>query len=122
MISRIGAPHLSSRFVMCTFWPSVIPSGSASSDDPPPDIRNITSSPRLLARRNLMDSFAALTLVLSGTGWPALNIRNFLPLTADLDPLGIVMTPPDSLSCSMPFAALVIESAALPNATVYTPL
>ncbi len=113
--SWIDAPDFSNNFVTKILSSNVIPFGIAKSDEPPPETRKIISSLLFLFWTNFMTSFAAFTLVLSGSGCLELKIWNFLPLIIDFEPLGITMIP--LFTGIMALSALVIESPAFPNAT-----
>ena len=95
---------------------SVISSGIASNDDPPPETRKIINSLLFLFCTNFITSFAAFTLVLSGFGCPELKIWNFLLLIFAFVPFGITIIP--LFIEIIELIALVIESPAFPNATV----
>src|SRR5574337_2035993 len=68
LISPMLAPHFSNKLVVACFSFKVIPSGMATRDEEPPDIKNITRSSELVLPRNLTIIFAATRLLLFGSG------------------------------------------------------
>ena len=68
--SSIVAPHSNNNFVTRFFSLNVILSGSANSEEPPPDTKNNTKScfEQLLIKSNTY--FPAFTLSTSGSGCP----------------------------------------------------
>ena len=114
--SWIVAPDFSSKSVTCTLSLSVISSGIANNDEPPPETRKIINSSLFLLWTNFITSFAAFTLVLSGFGWLELKIWNFLLFIFAFEPFGMTIIP--LFIVIIELIALVIESAAFPKATV----
>ena len=113
--SSIVAPDCKRSCVACFFSNSVIPSGKATKEEPPPDTKKITRSfiEQLSTSWNI--ALLAFTLSLFGNGCPEKNIWNFLSSISDLKPFGITTIPREILILSDTYFAIV--SAALPYAT-----
>src|SRR5579875_3256090 len=117
-ISLMLAPDfMSDVFIRC-LSPREIPSGKETRDEVPPDIKNMTSAVGSRPFRNCSILWAAKTLFLVGTGWPARITVTLFELISDAMPSGIT-TIPDRMRVRS-FTTFAIRSADLPIDTTFT--
>ena len=120
LISEMGAPAAARTSTARALSARSTPSGMHSSDEPPPDTRNKSSSDPPLCATYLSTARAASTLDLSGSGCAALSTLKPRPGAAPGAPAGATTMPPSTFGPNHSRAAAAMPSAALPNATTLT--